>query len=433
MIRPNLRFFAAAVACLTFAPSITSAQYGDPGPSMYPSPSMYQAQGPEYAAPIQDYYLRDRRNLWDENRPIERFVGNVAKNSWLRLEFLMWNFQGNYGDGEFGWIGSSVTGLQRNTRGELQGDTVTFPLLDNLNGGTDVGEALFPYASALENNDIPAIRGTWGVELNGAELELSFFGTEQSSAQTGFLDLSTPRTNVGLDPILGTTSFPNLAVPLQTDGQPSTTDALNAFVYTESFSARTQTQMWGTEAIVLSERTSPGGLGPSWQWLGGFRYVNFDDLFGFSGTSVGVAGATSVTSTAINNFYGPEVGGRFALTSSWITLSATPRVMFGLNDNTSKVGSVYQGTNGTFYDSRKVDFGTVTQVNLAAEIHVNTQFSVFAGYDFMVLTGVSRSYENILYNSATDGAGNVVPDVRQSVDLQNMLVNGFSFGATFRY
>ena len=422
MIRPNLRSFAAAVACLISSSSLVSAQdaiYSD-GPA---------PPGPGGRYPIQDHLQRGNTQLWDESRPIERFVGKVASQSWLKLEFLMWNYHG----GSHDQIGAPVLGLQTNSAGEVQGQSQTVPLLDNLNGGADIGQALFPYASALNNQDVPGIRGTLGVALTGGEMELSFFGMEQSTSSMAAEDLSAARTRVGLaDVAFGTTNFPNLAVPLLTDGQPGTVADLNSLIFSESFSAKMDSQMWGSEFALLTEKSAPGGAGASWQWLGGFRYVNLDQGFGFSGTSVGTP-ITSVNSSTVNNFYGPQMGGRAALTSKYFTLSATPRIMMGLNDNTSTVSSVYQGVAGNSYRDRTVDFGTVTQINLAAELHVSPQFSIYGGYDFMVLTGVSQAFNNVVYNTAVDGTGARLADIKQNVDLGQVFVNGFSLGGVFRY
>jgi hypothetical protein len=107
--------------------------------------------------------------------------------------------------------------------------------------------------------------------------------------------------------------------------------------------------------------------------------------------------------------------------------------MMGLNDNTSRVSSVYQGVAGTSYRDRTVDFGTVTQINLAAELHVSPQFSIYGGYDFMVLTGVSQAFDNVVYDTAVDGTGARLADIKQNVDLGQVFVNGFSLGGVFRY
>jgi hypothetical protein len=82
-------------------------------------------------------------------------------------------------------VGAPVSGLQANSRGQLEGYTVPVPLIDNLNGGTvDTGHACFPTPQCWEL-DIPGVRGTWGLDLNGADMELSFFGMEQSSSDGG--------------------------------------------------------------------------------------------------------------------------------------------------------------------------------------------------------------------------------------------------------
>lgn len=428
MIRPNLRSFAAAVACLTLAPVAASAQegfYGGPG-----DPSAHRLPRSSYQAPIQDHYIRGNTEVWDENRPIESFLGNVADRSWIRLEFLMWN---NNGDHDH--IGAPVSGLQANSRGELQGYTVPVPLVDNLNGGTvDTGDALFPNATMLGTKDIPGVRGTWGLDLNGADMEMSFFGMGQSSSSMVDNDISAARVFVGLTtpPEFGTSLFPNTAVPLLTDGNVSPVADVNALIFSESFSQNLETQMWGSEIVFLTDSNAPGGAGASFQWLGGFRYVNVDESYGFVGKAVNIA-ASSVNSSTINNFYGPELGARLALSSKYMTFSATPRVMFGLNDNSSSVSSVIQGVNGTTHDSRNVDFGTITQINLAAEVHLSPAFSVFGGYDFMVLTGITKPFDNIYYNSVTDSLGDRTADIGQRVELQNLVVNGFSIGAVFRY
>ncbi len=428
MIRPNLRSFAAAVACLTLAPVAASAQegfYGGPG-----DPSAHRLPRSSYQAPIQDHYIRGSTEVWDENRPIESFLGNVADRSWIRLEFLMWN---NNGDHDH--IGAPVSGLQANSRGELQGYTVPVPLVDNLNGGTvDTGDALFPNATMLGTKDIPGVRGTWGLDLNGADMEMSFFGMGQSSSSMVDNDISAARVFVGLTtpPEFGTSLFPNTAVPLLTDGNVSPVADVNALIFSESFSQNLETQMWGSEIVFLTDSNAPGGAGASFQWLGGFRYVNVDESYGFVGKAVNIA-ASSVNSSTINNFYGPELGARLALSSKYMTFSATPRVMFGLNDNSSSVSSVIQGVNGTTHDSRNVDFGTITQINLAAEVHLSPAFSVFGGYDFMVLTGITKPFDNIYYNSVTDSLGDRTADIGQRVELQNLVVNGFSIGAVFRY
>ena len=105
----------------------------------------------------------------------------------------------------------------------------------------------------------------------------------------------------------------------------------------------------------------------------------------------------------------------------------------GLNDTTASVSSNITGTPASSFETRSVNFGTVTQVNLLAEVHLNTNFSVYGGYDFMWLTQVSRPDQNIYYNSIPSATTGFTPDIRQDVQYSNFAANGFSFGAVFRY
>jgi hypothetical protein len=51
----------------------------------------------------------------------------------------------------------------------------------------------------------------------------------------------------------------------------------------------------------------------------------------------------------------------------------------------------------------------------------------------MVLTGVSQAFDNVVYDTAVDGTGARLADIKQNVDLGQVFVNGFSLGGVFRY
>jgi hypothetical protein len=197
-------------------------------------------------------------------------------------------------------------------------------------------------------------------------------------------------------------------------------------------------RLWGTEMMFLTERYIPGeGLG--FQWLGGLRYNNLDEVYAVNGDGTnGLTGTpftTNISSTVVNNFYGPEAGVRASYNNRWFTLSATPRVMMGLNDYTASMSANPLGTGTTSFQHRKVDFGSVTQLNLLAELHLNTRFSIYGGYDFMWIPRLSRPNKNIDYNSVPDPTGvtGFTPDITQDINYTNFSAKGFSLGAVFRY
>lgn len=431
MIRPNLRRLVAAVACMSCGATAAFGQHATHGRHPFMPHSTYQA-------PIVDHYIPHDQPLWDQNQPIERFVSEVASRSWMRLEFLMWN----YSEPGTRVIGAPVSGLQIGAQpDQIDGITVPFDVNDNLNGGGSVGDTLFPMAGQIGGEDIPGIRGTLGVALNEAELELSFFGMQQSGDTYSLSGIADARDRLAvldptLDPTLGTFFAPNYALPLLTDGAVQDATGFNSLIFNDSFSAELESQLWGTEVIILSDRNVPGN-GLSMQWLGGVRYINLDERFSINGTFDGRGllpdRTTAIGSTAVNNLYGPELGLRLAYTSEHLTLSVTPRIMFGLNDHTTKVGSSITGFNPSVSGTEDEDFATATQLNFNGELHLTPQFSVFGGYDFMWLTGVTRPYENIIYDSTSDGAGGFIPLIREDTNIKDFVAQGFSVGAVFRY
>ena len=438
MIRPNLLCLVAAVAFLLAA---SSAAYAQHGPQFgHGHPPLLQLPQSNYQAPIVDHYSQRPPRLWDDEQPIEKFLTEVTSRSWLKVEFLMWNYKAA-GDN---LIGAPVTGLQRVVpNNSLQGIDVPIDVNDNLNGGNSVGETLFPTMTTIGGQDVPGIRGTWGVALNDAELEMSVFGFQQSGDSLLINNIAGPRDILfDLDPInnpdpsLGTSFNPNYAIPLLTDGAVTDVAAMNSLVFNDSLQAELKTQVWGSEISLLTDKDISGD-GPSWQWLGGFRYVSLDEEFRVNGTFDGRGlvpdRTTTIRSHATNHIYGPQFGGRAAFNTRWFTLSATPRVTFGLNDHTTSVNANPIGTGATRFGSNTVDFGTITQLNLAGEVHLNTHFSVYGGYDFMWLPRVTRPQDNIVYNSTTAAGGGFTPDIRENVNFSNFVAQGFSIGAVFRY
>lgn len=452
MIRPNLRRFLTAAITLLAVPSVTNAQHyaGGAGyPAVCPPPHA------GYAAPTVDHYVSGSSDVWDESRPIERFLTNAVEQSWIRMEFLYMDF-GDLGDG---FVGASVSGLQSGPlSNQREGRDVPVDYSDNLNGGTPVGATLIPTYNGLDLDNIPGVRGTWGLKLDGAEMELSFFGTAQQNAVSDFGSLAEGRIaryalDNTIDPELGLSQTPllpgkkpfapNYAIPLSTNGVEQDFLGANALVFNDTLTLGMSSQVWGSELAFLTPRRAPGGAGPSWQWLGGVRYLSLDEKFSIRGTNGTFNGTdaivpdrfTAIDSTTVNNIYGPEIGARLALNSQYFSLSATPRVMMGLNDYTATVASDITGGLPTSGERQSIDFATATQLNLLTEVHLNDHFSLYGGYDFLCITSITRPQDNVLYDSTVPALGGAATaDIRERTTLNDFFyAHGFSFGATFRY
>ena len=376
--------------------------------------------------PIVDHNIgRQFPSVWKEDQPLERFLSAVAQRSWIKLEYLHWELLDAGPEG----IGAPVSDI---------GDLITpFQVFNNLNGGVSAGQAIIPNKENLGIEDTPGIRGTLGVALNGAAVELSIFGTDQNGGDLNYQNLQVGRPAGAAG--IGTDIMPNVITPLLTNGAVTTSAALNSFVYDSNFSASLHAQMWGAEAIVLQDHYLPG-FGPSWQWLGGFRYVSFDEdlrhvgVFNDGGTVPNVI--ARISGNTVNNIYGPEIGGRASLRTKRVTMSFTPRIAFAINDHTSHVSSgplTEANEPSTLLIDESVDFTPIFEMNFQLQIHLNTHLSLFGGYDFLYIWWMSRPDENIVYNSIPGLGGAFTPDIRQRVSLDEFLAHGLNLGAMFTY
>ncbi len=423
MLRPNLYSLLAASVMLMFGSTQAAAQYG-PAPGYQPHQPLIQMPRSTYQAPIVDHYVESAPRLWDDSRPVEHFLSEVARRSWVRVEYLHWDTKPPGASS----IGAPVTGIFSST-GQFEG-------FDNLNGGASVGTSVLPNNAGIGLDDGPGVRGTWGVHLNGGEAEVSFFGTRENSDTFSSGNIRNGSRDA-LTPAIGTPQSPNFIIPLLDNGAVSDVGSLNGIVIDDNLSLSMTTQLWGAEAALLTEAYLPGE-GFKWQWLGGFRYINLDESYGVRGVfNAGGLAADRITianSSSQNHMYGPEIGGRASLVHRWMTLSVTPRIAFALNDNTSTVSSDPLGTGVfTTATNSEVDFTTITQVSFKGEVNLSSNFSIYGGYDFMWMPRASRPHSNIRWDSTTGVGGAIDPVVGLHKRLQNYAVEGLSIGAVFRY
>ncbi|MCP4782273.1 MAG: BBP7 family outer membrane beta-barrel protein [Fuerstiella sp.] len=423
MFRSNL-FRCFSLICVTLVGSDAFAQHPHGYGQM---PGIHVPQS-SYQAPILDYYVGQKPPLWDDQQPIEKFVTALGKRSWFRVDYLHMDFQrpGNLA------IGAPLLNI-----------TDPLTVADELAGGAPTGVGIIPNLNGIDLSDNSGIRGTWGLDLQGAEFELEFFGTEQKTDTITMANLQAFRDP--LFPAIGTTARPNVVVPLLTTGAPADAASANYLIYDQSYAAELKAKMWGAEAILVRDSYVPGE-GLSWQWLGGFRYMAFEEQFsqlGLFNNGGGVAPATRISqirSTTANHMYGPEVGARASIVHRKFTFSMTPRIAFTLNDHTAKtqsgplVGTAVSATDPLrTFDESHIEFTPLFELSFTGELHLTPNFSIFGGYDFMWMYKVTRPFDNIHYNSVPGAAGSFNPIVSQQVNLDTFYTKGLSFGCVLRY
>lgn len=430
MMRP-IRFLV--VACAAFFASVTSASaQGYPpampvGPDYGPPPYVMSGAGSN----VVNYNVGRHKSYWNGAQPVEAFLKQVGRRSWLRLEYLYWDIE----DPSNRPIGAPTDGVGSDP----------FSVVDLATGDDSLGFAIVPGFDNLTLDGNSGIRGTYGMWFNGGSLEVSVFGTNQASSELNFgnLQANRPEAPDPADPdpetvsaALGTENNPNIIIPLTVDGVPGTEDSLAFIGFDSSYRAELRSQIWGAELNVLTEpQASLDQI--TWQWLGGIRYFNFDESFSQTGVRDG-AGAIAPVTTRIrasttNNIYGPTAGFRAQYSNKYLTLSATPQITFGLNDYTTRLAtSGNQFSTTGMADEEEIDFTTLTQVKLLAEVHVSERFTLYGGYDFLWAYRAARPFRSINYDSQL-AVDSVDPLISLRPDPESLAIQGFSFGATLRF
>ena len=394
-----------------------------------PYGQMPNGHGSYQPAQINRYIGESTPDIWDESQPIERFFAAVAKRARVKLEYLHWDLE----NPDPRSLGAPIL--------DIADPTTPFAVFNNSTGAlTSAGLGIVVNTRELGLEDTPGARGTLAVDLNGGTLESTFFGVSQNNHDFVLDNLQTGRLAGSLG--IGTALRPNVVTPLLTNGVATTSGALNAAIYDNSFRASIENQMWGAEVIFLRERYLPNEIF-NWQWLGGVRYVSLEETV----TQVGVfdnGGAltgTNVITTTIqgetfNNMYGPQVGGRASWRTKHISMSVTPRIAFALNDHTSRANGLVTGAvaaaGAVSSTDESIDFTPIVEVNFQLEFHLTPHCTVFGGYDLFFAGQVSRPTDNLVYDS-TAGVAGFSPTLRQNVILDDFLAHGLNLGAILTY
>ena len=437
MIRPASIQTAIAVMLLT-ASSVLAQGPGYGPPAMTGG---FAPPGVSYGQNVVNYRVNQHGRHGSDTQPIEAFLRQAGQRSWLRLEYLHWNIE----DPGNRTVGAPI--LDSDGREPVE--------VTDRNEVEPFGFSVVPNFDGASLNDTSGIRGTYGIWFDGGSIEFSVFGSEQASADdriniqadrlAEFERAGTDLTTVDLS--LGTDQSPNVIIPLLTNGSPTNLEDLRFIGLDSSYTSSLRSQFWGAELNVLS--APQASVNPvTWQWLGGIRYLSFDERL--SQTGVFDNGGTlevpleyNFRSSTINNSYGPTIGFRSQFDSRYLTLSVTPRITFALNDYTSEsrtFGTGFadpddpDGSTLTRFSEEEIDFTTITQVTFMAELHPTEAFTLFAGYDFLWNSRVVRTFNQSTFDSAVSvDTGAFFPAVTSRPNPESLAIEGLSFGATLRF
>ena len=198
-----------------------------------------------------------------------------------------------------------------------------------------------------------------------------------------------------------------------TPGEDSSPIALpGAYAGTAVVSSRSLIQ--GVDVNVLHNQTSDGFL--RFDLLGGFRYVNLQEIMTFRTDSPNVfpnPHAFFHTFDAFdthNNFYGGQIGGRASIDNGFLFFNASGKLALGetvesvaINGGTfTNVGGGFESAQGG-YLAQPTNIGTQSHNRFSVVPEVNLNFGVYlapwarltVGYSFLYISSVARPGDQI--------------------------------------
>ncbi|MBM83271.1 MAG: hypothetical protein CMJ78_22145 [Planctomycetaceae bacterium] len=372
----------------------------------------------QYEDNIREERLPDDRGFLYGESPIDQFIKNVAKSTWVRVEYMNYRFE-NPGSA---LLGTDVLGIV-NPRDE-------FPVtVSNQN----FGNARVADLGAISLRDNNGVRTTIGIPIGKTVLEANIMSFEESSDHFVEDELGVRMNPPGVPPSVVPIPPLFIATSTKLNGEP----ANNLFLYDNRFEARYSTDFWGVEANLVID-TSIANQNLKLRPIVGFRYMELTERL----TQLGVFDQQGgldpplnsiIDSEVDNRIYAPQVGLRFEGSVSRVSFGLEPKVGMGVNvfDANVNVIQLRSPADPTIF-SEDADEKFSPYGNLTAYLrwHLSQNVSFYLGYDFLWLAKVSRPFANINYNdngSQNDAAIVVDPG------FDNMTIQGVTVGAEFRF
>jgi hypothetical protein len=206
----------------------------------------------------------------------------------------------------------------------------------------------------------------------------------------------------------------NLAEPFVNTftGQPASSPVALAGVAAGNIADQVRNDLQGGEANLVwnVRRTFPW----TFDVVAGFRYLNLNGSVNLSSETTGLAGATTGTSTALqdlfsvhNHFYGGQLGGRVEYRWHHLVFDLTEKLALGGNTadiaitgftlQTTAAGASTLTNSGLFAQPSNIGhhsddtFAVVNELDLRAGWQFCDYFQMFVGYTFLYQSSVVRA------------------------------------------
>ncbi|MBM4074987.1 MAG: hypothetical protein FJ267_05015 [Planctomycetes bacterium] len=420
-----VRWVLSSLFVLLFlTPRIGSAQmhYGPPSGEFSPAPySTYQQCGPGYGSGGFGSHgntvfeeLPDDRGWMFGDSEMSRTLNRGFRHAYFRAEYLHW---------DLGKPGNSLLGEQL-----LSGDDPADGFQAAHTSTGIIGEAVAPTMKGINLDATNGFRGMFGIPIGSGAFEFTGMILKNGGVRRNLTDQISP-ADVG--PPVALAQF--IASPVTIGGALSN----SSIVYTESYKAILNTSAWGGEANYVFNFSGPErGDVISFSPIVGARYLNIDESLNQSGNyNAGTIVNRRIESSTVNNSYGPQIGVRGEANISRLTLGIEPKMMFGVNTYEARLHTerVLNATEAVLnLEESKTTFGPIADLKLYSRFAMTQNFHLFASYNLLWAGLITRPFENIDYNLTTVGVA-TVNDFKLDVNTTDMVLQGLSFGAEFRY
>lgn len=397
----------------------------------------------------QQYYEQipsDRGRTGRFESPLDRLFYQAARQSWIQIDYLQWDIAKIPDD----LIGATVPGIPRPDLGFTINDTTTgAPPLDPFNTEQT---SYVPRLGQIDLNKKPGLKLTYGLDTRIGSIEANAFwilqGTRSFAAGPfifGGPTIPGNQTTAFVAPILDPDGV--TAIPFNINGAPSN----QALIFDRTFEVRYDSTMFGTELNFTWDDRKPRN-GYHFRYILGLRYLKLDEkirMFGTDdqiatdtlGNEVSFVKSTSIESRAINQLFGPQVGAKIELVDDRFTLGAQPMFTFAFNHLDARVNTtnlfaaddpttptVDEATAPSTNSKNQDQFSPVLSLALYSKIRITHAMHLYASYDILFLSGVSRPADNIDYDQSTTTEGfGVAPHET------TMFNQGFSVGSVFEF
>lgn len=388
-------------------------------PDYYASPDQYVSEydpsgyyGGGGSGSVMQVLPEDRG--WGYDHPWDGFFKNLAENSWLRVEYMLVKSP----------PGNQLIG------GQLpSGNDPRQPFAAPDTDGLLTLSTKEADLSTIGRQGTNGLRGTFGIDFESGTLEAIFFGTQSDVSSISYGQAELLGANFGQTNMI--------SILTSVDGQ----TAFSGRNFNQKFAVNYSSQAWGAESnyVVNTDRlmfkTVYGVGGFQMRPLFGFRYLkiaeDMDVRGGFEeldSTPAIPFYETTIQSATNNKLYVPQAGIRMEFIHPWFTISAEPKVGFGVNHYKGSVltNQFINSSDPThFTQISETRFSPTFEFGVNARFHLTEWFTFNVGYNFLWANQIARPGSIVYYNSST--LSDVTLQAQNSLDsykLHGLILGG---------